>query len=276
MEDWFQVENFKSYIPFSAWSDCELRVETNTLRILDLLDGFDFRPRATFFILGWIADKCPDLVREIFRRGHEVASHGRDHHLCRNLTPSQLFDDLKASKDRLESIIDSPVQGFRAPSFAIDDVVLQTIAQAGYTYDSSYNSFSAHGRYGSIDLTHAEKKQAAYQISDRFFELPISNLKIRDTVIPLGGGGYFRLFPFALFSLGMTSILKKNRAFVFYAHPWEFDPGQPRVDQASRGFKFRHYTNLHKTESKLKAMLDRFKDLRWMTCSDYLKDLFQP
>jgi len=270
VEDWFQVENFKEYISFSTWNSFELRVEKNTHKILDLLDSFSFKPRATFFILGWIAEKLPELVRLIHQRGHEVASHGNDHHLCRNLTESDLIADLKTSKERLETITNSRVYGFRAPSFALDDRVLQAIAQAGYLYDSSYNSFSAHGRYGKIDLSTAKRNNALYQISEDFFELPVSNLKIKDTVIPLGGGGYFRLFPFPLFKFGMASVLKKDKAFVFYAHPWEFDPSQPRVEQASRGFKFRHYINLHRTEKKLRALISAFDDHEFITCADYI------
>lgn len=270
VEDWFQVENFKDYISFSTWNSFDLRVEKNTLKILDLLDSFSFKPKATFFILGWIAEKLPELVREIHQRGHEVASHGNDHHLCGNLAESDLVSDLRSSKDRLETIINSNVYGFRAPSFAIDDAILKTIEQAGYLYDSSYNSFSAHGRYGTIDLSLAQKKNAGYQINKDFYELPISNMQISNTIIPLGGGGYFRLFPFPLFELGMKSVLKKDNAFVFYAHPWEFDPSQPRVEQASRGFKFRHYINLHRTEKKLKALISAFDDHEFITCADYI------
>ncbi len=268
VEDWFQVENFKEYISFSTWNSFELRVEKNTHKILDLLDSFSFKPNATFFILGWIAEKLPELVRQIHQRGHEVASHGNDHHLCRNLTEPGLILDLKSSKERLETITNSRVYGFRAPSFALDDRVLQAIAQAGYLYDSSYNSFSAHGRYGKIDLPNSTN--ALYRIHKDFFELPISNLKIKNIVIPLGGGGYFRLFPFPLFKLGMASILKQDKTFVFYAHPWEFDPAQPRVEDASRGFKFRHYINLHRTEKKLRALISSFDRYKFITCKDFI------
>src|SRR3989339_1855019 len=176
VEDWFQVENFKEYISFSTWNSFELRVGKNTHKILDLLDSFSFKPRATFFILGWIAEKLPELVRQVHQRGHEVASHGNDHHLCQNLTESDLIVDLKSSKERLESIINNRVYGFRAPSFALDDKVLQAIARAGYLYDSSYNSFSAHGRYGKIDLSNSTRKNALYRVHEDFFELPVSNL----------------------------------------------------------------------------------------------------
>jgi polysaccharide deacetylase family protein (PEP-CTERM system associated) len=271
VEDWFQVENFKGYIEFSTWNSFELRVEKNTFKILDLLDSFSFKPKATFFILGWIAEKLPHLVCEIHMRGHEVASHGFDHKLCNDLSRSDLIKDLKSSKEFLEEIIDTRVHGFRAPSFAINNTVLKSIQGAGYTYDSSYNSFSSHGRYGTIDLSQAEKIEACHRIKASFFELPISNLKFRNKVVPFGGGGYFRLFPFFFFKFGMRSVLKNDKAFVFYAHPWEFDPGQPRVEKASRGFKFRHYVNLSKTESKLKALLYKFRDCNFITCMDYIR-----
>jgi len=270
VEDWFQVENFKEYIPFSTWNSFDLRVEKNTTKILDLLDTFPFKPKATFFILGWIAEKLPDLVRQIHDRGHEVASHGFNHHLPGSLDPSVLAADLAASKAALETIINHTVYGFRAPSFAIDDTVLTAVAQAGYTYDSSFNSFSGHGRYGTIDLSSAQKSQGCCRINNSFHELPLSNLTIKDKIIPLGGGGYFRLLPFSAFKQGMHHVLKKENTFIFYAHPWEFDPDQPRVNQASRGFKFRHYVNLHRTEKKLTALINTFAHHQFTTCAHHL------
>ncbi len=274
VEDWFQVENFKSYIEFSSWNSFELRVEKNIHLILDLLDTFSFKPKATFFILGWIAERLPILVRQIRDRGHEVASHGADHHLCTALNKNQLASDLSSSKKRLEDIIDQPVIGYRAPSFAINDQILEMIKQAGYLYDSSFNSFSAHGRYGSIDLSKAHKIDGCYQLDNQFFELPISNLCLAGKTIPLGGGGYFRLYPTSFFQQGIKSVLKKNNTFIFYAHPWEFDPNQPRVHQASRGFKFRHYINLSETETKLKRMICAFSACSFLTCKNYLDTLF--
>ncbi len=270
VEDWFQVENFKTYIDFSAWDSFELRVETNTIKILDLLDSFSFQPKATFFILGWIAEKLPNLILEIYKRGHEVASHGFNHHLSTHLSQQNLEDDLKSSKYLLEDIINTNVNGYRAPSFAINETILKKIQEVGYNYDSSFNSFSGHGRYGSIDLSCATKNNAAYKINDNFYELPISNVKIKKNIFPFGGGGYFRLIPFTFFKQGMRSVLKKDKAFVFYAHPWEFDPAQPRVIKASTRFKFRHYINLNKTEAKLKALINSFKDHEFLSCSEYI------
>ncbi|WP_321495902.1 XrtA system polysaccharide deacetylase [uncultured Desulfobacter sp.] len=271
VEDWFQVENFKSYIDFSTWNSFELRVEKNTHRILDLLDTFSFKPQATFFILGWISRKLPDLVNQIIDRGHEVASHGDNHLLCTNMDEKNLAQDLVTSKNRLEDITGRAVYGYRAPSFAINDRILEIVKRAGYLYDSSYNSFSAHGRYGSIDLSKAIKKEGSYQLDNHFFELPVSNLHLRNKTIPFGGGGYFRLYPFSFFRQGIKNVLKKNNTFVFYAHPWEFDPNQPRVHQASKGFKFRHYINLNKTEGKLKKIIKTFTDCDFISCKQYLE-----
>ncbi len=271
VEDWFQVENFKEYISFDSWNSRELRVEKNTHTILNLLDSFTFKPKATFFILGWIAQRLPDLVKEINDRGHEVANHGNLHHLCTKQSAAEVFKDLKQGKDILEDITGNKIYGYRAPSFAINNETLKIIKETGHIYDSSFNSFSMHGRYGTIDLANKDKKGIANKISDNFYELPISNLIVRHKILPLGGGGYFRLIPFPLFKLGMNQVLKKDNAFLFYSHPWEFDPDQPRVEQASKGFKFRHYINLDKTHKKLEALIRYFKDRHFTTCINYLQ-----
>lgn len=240
---------------------------------MDLLDLFPGRPKATFFILGWLAEKCPDLVRQIHRRGHEVASHGFGHDLCRNLPPDTLKKDLIASRHLLEDLIGEAVKGYRAPSFSVDERTLELIREAGYGYDSSLNSFSGHGRYGSLDLTGFTKMGAAYGDGKGFFELPVSNLNLGPRVVPLGGGGYFRLLPFYLFGMGIDAVLKQDDAFVFYAHPWEFDPDQPRVHEAPAWFKFRHYINLHRTGKKLSALIRRFNHARFETLGTYVRNL---
>lgn len=266
VEDWFQVENFKEYIPFSTWDNRELRVEKNTHLILDFLDSFNFKPKATFFILGWIAQKVPQLVREINNRGHEVANHGNHHHLCTKLNFREIADDLNTGKKILEDIISNPVNGYRAPSFAINDDILKIIRDTGHIYDSSYNSFAVHGRYGKISLPMNSKYFSLIELSDNFYELPISNLILKKTIFPLGGGGYFRLIPFPFFKLGMKKVISCHNTFVFYSHPWEFDPDQPVVNEANSLFKFRHYINLNKTKEKLQALVDSFQDYNFITC----------
>ena len=301
VEDWFQVENFKQYIPFSSWSSHELRVEKNTHRLLDLLDsaGFQYlgtrnsklvtrnQIYATFFVLGWIAERLPHLVKEISSRGHEIASHGYYHRLCTECSPRDLKKDLTKSKGILEDMIGSPVYGYRAPSFSISDDILKIIEDCGYLYDSSYNSFAMHGRYGRISRFHNGQKGIAYKISrtpnskltthnsqlTTFYELPISNLRFAHQVFPWGGGGYFRLIPFSFFRLGVQAILKKDHAYLFYMHPWEIDENQPRVEHASVSYKFRHYINVNRTHAKLSKLINGFKQHRFITCNQYIKEL---
>ena len=328
VEDWFQVENFKQYIPFPSWPSYELRVEKNTHRLLDLLDSQrsvvssqqPLKPQAkrssseailqpssklcaTFFVLGWIAERLPNLIREIHSRGHEVASHGYLHNLCNQQSHEELKKDLIDSKKLLEDIIGAPVFGYRAPSFAINNDILKIIEDCGYLYDSSYNSFAMHGRYGQVDFSQNDRKGIVIQIpktdhatstkssiinhqssilyelpsssiinhqSSILYELPISNLKLGNHIFPWGGGGYFRLIPFPVFKMGVQSILRKQGTYLLYLHPWELDPEQPRVKDAPASFKFRHYINLSKTHSKLLRLIRSFQHCHFVTCSQYL------
>jgi len=291
--------------------------------------------KATFFILGWIAERLPSLVREIHARGHEVASHGYFHNLCSECSTEALKEDLTKSKKLLEDIIGEAVFGYRAPSFSINHDILQIIRDCGYLYDSSYNSFAIHGRYGKINISENGKQGIVlpiYDVQNRepgtlnrethiLYELPISNLHFRmpfsfacpvkffrkdskvypvelkgrsggqdltgelsalsleqnkyGFVLPWGGGGYFRLTPFPLFKLGVNSILKKNHAYVFYFHPWELDPEQPKVRNASPSYKFRHYTNLSKTRAKLLELIQNFTHCNFITCSQYVNKVMK-
>jgi len=301
VEDWFQVENFKPWIPFESWDSRELRVEKNTHRLLDLLDdarvqkstlspptsGSELpgsntkssesckscprKPKATFFVLGWLAERLPRLVREIQARGHEVASHGYSHELSNQCSTDCLKQDLLKSKKLLEDITGDRVYGYRAPSFSISDDVLRVIAEAGYLYDSSYNSFSLHGRYGKVSINGNKKRGVAHLLSNNFYELPISNLRLGKKIFPFGGGAYFRLMPPAFFRFGVRRILNQQGAYLFYVHPWELDYEQPRVREASANFKFRHYSNLGKTHQRLERLINRFSDCRFVTCTEYLE-----
>ena len=314
VEDWFQVENFKQHIPFSSWDSRELRVEKNTHRLLDLFDSAALHNQqpttnntppkkicATFFVLGWLAERLPNLIREIHTRGHEVASHGYLHNLCNLESKEDLRKDLVESKKLLEDIIGAPVVGYRAPSFSVTNDILKMIEDCGYQYDSSYNSFEMHGRYGKLTVDNYPQKGIAYQVSESFYELPISNLKPfsqkfyngngtvnsagptnlsssseptthnkQSLILPFGGGGYFRLMPFAVFKHGVKHILKKENAYLFYMHPWEIDPNQPRVESAPPFFKFRHYINLAETYKKLQRLLCTFNNYYFCTCSEFL------
>ena len=234
--------------------------------------------RATFFVLGWVAKKLPGLVREIHKRGHEVASHGNNHHMCTAESTKSLQKDLTGSKVLLEDIIGSQVAGYRAPSFSINNDILKVIEAAGYRYDASFNSFDKHGRYGRISTNGFRKTGIAYRVSDNLYEIPISNLAIRNSklkiknwVLPLGGGGYFRLSPYLFFKKGIRRILQKDNAYSFYLHPWEVDPGQPRVKNVPASLRFRHYINLASTEQKIRRMFDDFRDCRFVTCREYVE-----
>jgi polysaccharide deacetylase family protein (PEP-CTERM system associated) len=241
----------------------------------------------TFFVLGWLAERLPHLVREIAARGHEVASHGSSHRMCRPLSDEELRNELGDSKRLLEDITGAEVAGFRAPNFSVDDRVLDLVRECGYQYDSSYNSFSLHGRYGKITLNGQPRAGIAYELSDSFFELPVSNLNMENLigarctvhgtrknsryVLPWSGGAYFRLMPLGVFQRGVRAILDRDGAYVFYMHPWEIDAEQPRVGQASPAARFKHYTNLEKTMAKLRGMMDTFTDCRFVGCGEYIR-----
>jgi len=313
VEDWFQVENFKECIPFSAWPNCELRVEKNVHKILDLLDSIKVsstedsvlstgqsafvnnpthpmksiysmnsidpsnpsnssNPKATFFILGWIARRLPQLIREIRKRGHEVASHGYDHILCREQPAKDLKNDLVMSKKLLEDITGNSIDGYRAPGFSINRDILSLIEEIGYLYDSSYNSFRLNKRYGEIELKGNNGNGILHRISDSFYEIPISNLRIGKQVFPWGGGGYFRLIPLYIFKQGVENILKKQGAYLFYLHPWEIDSDQPKVQGIQFSYKFRHYININKTMDKLSYLLGKLKTCKYQTCYQYLTE----
>lgn len=279
VEDWFQVENLRTWFPPETWDSQELRVEKNTHDLLDLLDSIELQsyptnpksPRATFFVLGWIAERLPSLVREIQTRGHEVASHGYNHLMCNQMDEIGLKEDLVRSKKTIEDIVGGSVSGYRAPNFSINETALRLIEDSGYRYDSSYNNFSKHGRYGTISLNGHKKAGAALLISRDFAELPISNLAIGKQVIPWGGGGYFRLLPPSIFKAGVKSILKKSTTYMFYMHPWEIDPHQPRPKKAKGLSAWRHYLNLEKTRQRLRNLIKAFKYSEFQTCSEYLE-----
>jgi len=269
VEEWFQVENLRPVFPPNTWDRCESRVEGSTRLLLDLFD--EYHVVATFFVLGWVAERHPGLVREIHERGHEVASHGYGHMLCGELSRTKLREDLYGSKALLEDICGEPVHGYRAPNFSINAELVDLLVESGYMYDSSYNSFAAHGRYGRLEGTWRCLRNGCMVAENGLIEISISNLTLGRSVIPWGGGGYFRLYPFPLFHLGVKSIIKNRDYYLFYCHPWEFDPDQPRVKGISLGRRFRHYNNLGKTSARLSGLLDAVgKRHRFATCKKYI------
>ena len=268
VEDWFQVENLRPWFPPSAWDTQQSRVERNTRNLLDLLDAAN-QVKATFFVLGWIAQRHPGLVKEIAARGHEVASHGCSHTLCNQMNREDLLQDLRTSKQILQDLTGTEIQGFRAPSFSINDRALDLVHQTGYRYDSSYNSFDLHGRYGTI-TTNGHRTDRLFEPKPGFFELPISNLNLAGQTIPWGGGGYFRLTPPPIFKAGIRKILNKTNTYLFYMHPWELDPNQPRVKKTKGTATWRHYLNLRKTRNRLQELIQTFKHHQFQTCRQYI------
>lgn len=269
LEDWFQVENFKDCISFSEWNRKEWRFEYATNILLELFDRWGIK--ATFFVLGWNAEKVPHLIRKIAQLGHEIASHGYRHDRCVSQPSMLLYQDLKNSKDILEQIIGKEVSGYRAPSFSVDNFTIDLLKNLKFSYDSSFNSFALNRRYGTLDLQQYRKNGIVYRDRDGFFELPISNLEFRHLVLPWGGGGYFRLLPGLLFSLGMKFLLKKHRCYLFYLHPWEIDFAQPRVSQGKWFSIFRHYCNQKGCLAKLEALIAAARGCTFLTCSEYLQ-----
>ncbi len=266
LEDWFQVENLRSAYPHDSWNSCDLHVPLNTHVLLDIFDHYGVH--ATFFVLGWVAERCRGLVREIHTRGHEIASHGYSHRLLFDLPKGQLERELRTSKSLLEDITGAPVRGFRAPGFSVTDELLELLPDLGYEYDSSYNNIFLNKRCGKIDGWRVGPNGALTK--GKIVELSIRNLKIGPFTIPWGGGGYFRLFPPALFKRGVERILLEEAPYVFYMHPWELDSVQPRTRGIGRLNGFRHYVHLSDTFHRINYFFSGLKDCSFMGCHRYL------
>ena len=212
--------------------------------------------KATFFFLGWVAERLPALVKDVAARGHEVASHGFGHELVYRLTPDEFRNDVRRTKALLEDLTGAPVVGYRAPSFSITAESLWAVdilSEEGYRYDSSVFPINFHDRYG---LSEYGEQPFTWPCGLR--ELPLAVARVARVNLPAAGGGYFRLFPYALTRTLLRSINSRGEGFVFYMHPWEFDPDQPRV-KLSLGHRFRHYTNLDTTFPKLRQLLRDFE-----------------
>ena len=255
VEDYFQVSAFEDIAPLKKWDSFSARVEQNTSKILDLLA--DRKIIATFFVLGWVAEKFPGVVKKIVNNGHEIGCHSYYHRLVYNLSPDEFRDDTKKTKDILEDISGCKVRGYRAPSYSITKKslwALDILKDLGFSYDSSIFPI-IHDRYGMPNAP-----RFPYIHSNGLKEYPISTSLFMGRKIPIAGGGYFRLFPYWFTRMMLTRINKKeNQPFIFYLHPWEIDPDQPRFNHASALSRFRHYNNLDKTASRFKKLLKDFQ-----------------
>lgn len=261
VEDWFHTDNMRGVVAREAWETCELRVERNTMRIMEILDAG--HARATFFVLGWVAEKCPQLVRAIAAEGHEVASHGYGHEHVYSLQPDEFRSDVLRSKQHLEDLTGKPVRGYRAPCFSITEWAIPILQDAGFDYDSSVVPTVAHDRYGRLNGMHAGRPVVL--LRDGFYEVCISCIQLGKRGIPWGGGGYFRLIPYMLWLQGVRAILRSKVPYIFYIHPWEIDPGQPRVAGIKATNGFRQRVNLHRCEERLAALVGAFQ---WMPICD--------
>lgn len=257
VEDYYQVEGFAEVVDRASWGTYESRVENNTARILDMLAQRGIR--ATFFVLGCVARQHPSIVRAIQAGGHEVASHGLTHRLVYSQTPEVFRRETRDSKAILEDQAQVPVIGYRAATYSITDRslwALDILAEEGFHYDSSIFPMR-HDRYGipgSPTLPHRLTTPAGHSLT----EFPISVLKYGPATIPVAGGGYFRLFPYGFTRWALRRINGRGQPFVFYLHPWEVDPGQPRIANASASSRFRHYVNLERCADRLQRLLGDF------------------
>lgn len=257
VEDYFQVSAFAPYIDRASWPERECRVEANMERILALYERHGVR--ATFFTLGWIAERYPAMVRRIVAAGHELASHGYGHLRASDQSRTEFDNDIRSSKALLEDIGGQAVVGYRAPSFSIGHAnlwALDALHDAGYQYSSSIYPI-AHDHYGMPDAP----RFAFYPNGpDGILEVPITTVKMGGRNLPAGGGGYFRLLPYALSRWMMEKVNREDgESALFYFHPWEVDPGQPRPEGLGAKARFRHYINIDRMEKRLELLARDFK-----------------
>ena len=257
VEDYFHVSVLDGGLPRSAWNSMESRVCGNTDRLLAIFAEHEVH--GTFFVLGWVAERFPDLVRRICAQGHEIASHGYAHRLVYDQTPAAFRDDVRRAKGLLEEACGRPVHGYRAPSYSITPRSLWAVdilLEEGYRYDSSIFPIR-HDRYG-IPVS----ERAPYPIERRsgtLFEVPGSTTRVGPMNLPIAGGGYFRLLPYGWTRWGIERVNQhERRPVMFYLHPWEIDPNQPRLT-VGRLSTFRHYRNLDETEARLRRLLADFR-----------------
>ena len=301
VEDYFQVHAFSHAIRMEEWDALQSRVEKNTRRILDLLDScsppratdqaIGEKPRATFFVLGWIAERYPELVGEIQRRGHEVACHGYGHKVISNQTREEFAEDVKRSKEILEDLSGNAVIGYRAPTYSVRKKTLwalEVLIELGFRYDSSifpikhdvYGFPEAH-RFPHIISFEMGKGDAAYSSQmttedshsshhrpNSLAEFPMTTARILGYNFPVAGGGYFRLLPYSLNRYLLRRVnTRESKPFIFYIHPWEIDPGIPKIDGVGILSRFRTCVNLDKTEDRFARLLSEF---RFCPLSDFL------
>lgn len=267
VEDYFQVSGFADAVPRDTWDRRQSRVSDNTNRLLDIFGKADVR--ATFFVLGWVAERFPALVRRIATAGHQIGSHGYAHRLVYDMTPDQFRADLKRARAAIGDACGVSVEGYRAPSFSLTRQslwALDILIEEGYTYDSSVFPIvrDRYGIPGSPRHAHLIERAAG-----SLWEVPPSTIRWRGVNVPVAGGGYFRLFPYSWTRAAIARLnVREGRPAVVYLHPWELDPDQPRI-RAGAVNRFRHYVNLERTEGRLEQLL---RDFRFAPLSKALRE----
>ena len=269
VEDYYQVSAFEPLVGLAKWGRYPSRVAKNTRIILEALDRHHVK--ATFFVLGWAGERDPELVREIVENGHQVACHSYQHRLIYNVSRQEFREDTKRAKGILEQITGKAVLGYRAPSYSITRQSLwayDILEELGFEYSSSIFPIY-HDRYGIPDAPRFTYKVPGHAI----MEYPISTARYLGRNVPVSGGGYFRIFPYWFTKMALSRINKReNQPFVFFVHPWELDPKQPRMKGASPLSYFRHYTNLGKTKERFENLLNDFRFVPLPCSSDKPKN----
>ena len=287
VEDYFQVHAFSNVIKYESWDNYKCRIEDNTCRLLEILNEFPKTSplksqnsvKATFFILGWIAERYPHLIKEISLQGHEIASHGYNHKVIYHQTKEEFRNDIRKSKAILEDITGIEIIGYRAPSYSITNKsrwAFEVLIEEGFEYDSSIFPVR-HDFYGmpnaprfpfivslngnsSFEFSMVNHESGTGLNSKSIIEFPTSTIRILGQNLPISGGGYFRLFPFHFTKRSLMKINRQEKKpFMFYIHPWELDPEQPKIRGTGFRSKFRHYNNLDKTEMRFKKLLKNFQ-----------------
>jgi polysaccharide deacetylase family protein (PEP-CTERM system associated) len=273
VEDWFQVENLRPLFPTDSWERIPRRVTASTRVVLRFLGEYGIR--STFFILGWVAEREPKLVREIAEGGHEVACHGYGHVLPMQLTPGQFRDDVLRARQVLQAVSGQDVIGYRAPSFSIDRERLAILAECGFRYDSSHHPFGIHDRYSRLGDLGPPVVGGVYRLDGQMVELALPVERLGPLPLPVSGGGYFRLYPAALFRCLARRAMASRGHYAMYLHSWEFDPEQPRVRGAGLARTFRHYNNLSRTLPRMRQLVAMFKgmDARFVTARQFVEEV---
>ena len=270
IEEWFQVANLSAAIKREDWGNKRSSVEQNVDRILQILEKYKIT--ATFFILGWVAERHPDIIVKIYQSGHEISSHGYGHELANRLAEDEIINDIHQSQKTLSGIIGAEILGYRAPNFSINDQILKQLKNFGFLYDSSYNPFRLNPRYGTLEGLGQKVSAGCYLTNSGIYEVPLSSYSFFKFPVPIAGGAYFRILPFWFFKWLVKGKIKQEPVYNFYLHPWEFEPDQERVKNIRWDYRLRHYHGLLHTAEKLEKLIVHLKEngTEFLTIGGYI------